>query len=150
MNIHVLVVDDEAVFAQVLTERLALRGYDAAYCLSGRQALKIIDRKPVDVVVLDMVMPVMDGIATLRATKEATPLVEVILLSGKATLQAAIEGMRQGAFEYLTKPCDAATMTAKIEAAADRKRDQEARIARALADIAALKTKPEPLESGGA
>lgn len=136
MKAQVLVVDDETVFAEVLSERLAMRGYTSRYCLSGRQALKIIQQEPIDVVILDMVMPQMDGLATLRAIKQAAPLVEVILLSGKATMQAAIAGMRQGAFEYLTKPCDAKTMTDKIDAAFQRKCAQQERIDRAMAEIA--------------
>jgi len=141
MKPKVLVVDDETVFAEVLTERLNLRGYTAGYCLSGRQALKHIQAEDVDVVVLDMVMPNMDGLATLRAIKASAALVEVILLSGKATLEAAIQGMRQGAFEYLAKPCDAETMTSKIDAAFQRKCAQQARIAKAMADIGAVEAR---------
>jgi DNA-binding NtrC family response regulator len=141
MKARVVIVDDESVFAQVLAERLSMRGYETGYCLSGRQALKTIRQEPIDVVILDVVMPHMDGIAALRAIKESSPLVEVILLSGKTTLQTAIEGMRRGAFEYLTKPCHTETMTAKIDAAFYRKCDQEARIATALAEIESVEEK---------
>ena len=135
MKPKILIVDDEVAFAQILTDRLSMLGYQAGYCPSGLQALNLIREKPVDVVILDIMMPHMDGIATLRSIKDITALVEVILLSGEATLQTAIEGLRQGAFEYLTKPCDISIMTAKIDAAFERKCAQEARIAKAIAEI---------------
>lgn len=135
MKPKILVVDDEVAFAQILTDRLTLLGYQVGYSPSGLQALNLIRKDPVDVVILDIMMPHMDGIATLRAIKDISALVEVILLSGEATLKTAIEGLRQGAFEYLTKPCDTSIMTAKIDAAFQRKCAQQARIAKALTEI---------------
>jgi DNA-binding response OmpR family regulator len=135
MKPKILIVDDEVAFAQILADRLSMLGYHAEYCASGQQALTHIRENPVDVMILDIMMPHMDGIATLRSIKEVSALVEVILLSGEATLKTAIEGLRQGAFEYLTKPCELNIMTAKIDAAFERKRSQEARITKAVAEI---------------
>ena len=134
MKARVLVVDDEKDFAQALAERLQGRGYDATACFSGMEAIAKLMSGPIDVVVLDVMMPEMGGIEALHSIKKAKPLTEVILLSGKATLETAITGMQQGAFEYLTKPCDADTMTRKIDEAHQRKKDHENRIRRAMAE----------------
>jgi len=134
MKARVLVVDDEKDFAQALAERLQGRGYDATACFSGKEAIAKLMSGPIDVVVLDVMMPEMGGIEALHSIKKAKPLTEVILLSGKATLETAITGMQQGAFEYLTKPCDADTMTRKIDEAHQRKKDHENRIRRAMAE----------------
>jgi DNA-binding NtrC family response regulator len=135
MKPKILIVDDEVAFAQILADRLSVLNYQAGYSASGHEALDHIRKHPVDVVILDIIMPHMDGIATLRAIKDISPLVEVILLSGEATLKNAIDGLRQGAFEYLTKPCDMNIMASKINAAFERKRSQETRISRAIAEI---------------
>jgi DNA-binding response OmpR family regulator len=143
MKPKILIVDDEVAFAQILADRLSMHGYHAGYCPSGEEALTHIRKNPVDVVILDIMMPHMDGIVTLRSIKAVSALVEVILLSGEATLQTAIEGLRQGAFEYLTKPCDLSIMTAKIDAAFERKCSQEERIIKAVAEIDLILKKRE-------
>ncbi|MEW5908410.1 MAG: response regulator [Thermodesulfobacteriota bacterium] len=135
MDATVLVVDDEIEFAQALAERLQLRRYNASACYGGKDAIEIIKHGAIDVVILDLMMPDMDGIETLKKIKEVKPLTEVIMLSGKATLKTAIEGMEQGAFEYLTKPCDNDLMIGKITEASLRKRKQEDRIRRAMEEI---------------
>jgi DNA-binding NtrC family response regulator len=138
MKARVLVVDDEKDFALALAERLQGRGYDAAACFSGKEAIEKVMSDPIDVVVLDVMMPEMDGVEALHSIKDAKPLTEVILLSGKATLETAITGMQQGAFEYLTKPCKADAMTRKIDEAHKRKKDHENRIRRAMAEADAI------------
>jgi DNA-binding NtrC family response regulator len=79
-------------------------------------------------VILDVKMPGMDGIETLKAIKSQVPLVEVIMLTGHATVESAIEGMRLGAFDYLLKPCDMDHLIAKVSEAAARKRQHEEKI----------------------
>ncbi len=135
MAARVLVVDDEREFSVLLAERLALRDYDAQFCFGGAEALEMLSRQPFDVVVLDLIMPEMDGIAVLREIKARHPLIEVILLSGKATLETAIAGMRMGAFEYLTKPCETEHMTSKINEAYLRKFAQDERIRKAKREL---------------
>jgi DNA-binding NtrC family response regulator len=135
MAARVLVVDDEREFSVLQAERLSLRDYDTQFCFGGVEALEMMSRQPFDVVVLDLVMPEMDGIATLAEIKRRHPLTEVILLSGKATLETAIEGMRMGAFEYLTKPCETEHMTSKINEAYLRKFAQDERIRKAKREL---------------
>ena len=138
MKAKVLVVDDDRGFAEAMVERLQLHDYDAAACFSGREAAERVQSARIDVVVLDLMMPDMDGIQTLDRIKKASPLTEVILLSANTTLMAAVDGMRRGAFEYLTKPCDADTMTRKIDEAHQRKKDHENRIRRAREEADAI------------
>jgi DNA-binding NtrC family response regulator len=138
MKARVLVVDDEKDFAEALADRLQNRGYDAAASCSGKEAIAKVTSEPIDVVVLDVMMPEMDGVEALHSIKKVKPLTEVILLSGKATLETAITGMQQGAFEYLTKPCNVDTMTRKVDEAHQRKKDQENRIRRAIAEADAI------------
>ncbi|WP_027369075.1 response regulator [Desulfocurvibacter africanus] len=134
----VLLVDDEADFADTLVKRLGKRGMDAAARYSGGTALDYLEDHPVDVVVLDVKMPGMDGIDCLRKIKERYPLVEVVLLTGHASLDVAINGMELGAFDYLMKPADMDDLRYKIEDALNRKRLAERRIAREKEKLQAL------------
>ncbi len=118
---RVLLVDDEADFLASLGQRLNLRGLPTLMAASGSEALAILAREPVDVVVLDVRMPGMDGIETLRRIKERHPRVEVVMLTGHADLESSIEGMRFGFFDYLTKPVQLAQLVAKIEEAHRRR-----------------------------
>jgi DNA-binding NtrC family response regulator len=88
------------------------------------------DRR-IEVVILDVKMPGMDGIETLKQIKSKHPLVEVVMLTGHATVESAIDGMKLGAFDYLMKPCDMDQLIAKVTQAAQRKREQEERIVQA-------------------
>lgn len=128
MKIRVLLVDDEEKFVQLMTERLTIRGYDVTSSLSGEDALKEVKGYNFDVVILDVLMPGIDGIKTLREIKSIKPLTEVILLTGHAAVDSAIEGMKLGAFDYLAKPCETSDLVAKIEKAHERKAEQEERI----------------------
>jgi DNA-binding NtrC family response regulator len=103
-NFNVLLVDDELEFLQTLVKRLTKRGLNIITAKSGEDALKIIGVKEIDVAVLDVRMPGIDGIQTLREMKKKNPLMEVIMLTGHASLEVAIEGMELGAFDYLMKP----------------------------------------------
>ena len=135
MAARILVVDDEREFSVVLSERLRQRDYEVQFCFGGKEALEILSRLPFDVVVLDLVMPEMDGITTLKEIKLRYPLTEVILLSGNATMETAIQGMWMGAFEYLSKPCEIEHMTSKINEAYLRKFSQEERIRKAKKEM---------------
>ena len=117
---RVLLVDDEADFLDSLHQRLELRGMEASKASSGPEALARIEAEEVDVVVLDVRMPGMDGIETLRRIKERFPRIEVVMLTGHADLESSLDGMRFGFFDYLTKPVQIDTLVAKIHDAYER------------------------------
>jgi DNA-binding NtrC family response regulator len=138
----VLVVDDEVQFVETLVKRLVKRGVKVASAHSGLQALDALagsGATRTDVVILDVKMPGMDGLETLAAIKEAHPLVEVIMLTGHATVESAIEGMKNGAYDYLMKPCDLDVLMDKLNRAAVKKREHEAKILEARATLISLR-----------
>jgi DNA-binding NtrC family response regulator len=125
----ILLVDDEVPFVDTMTKRLTKRGMEVVPAYDGPEALAKLDaRRNIEVVVLDVKMPGMDGIEALGEMKKAHPLVEVIMLTGHATVESAIEGMKRGAFDYLMKPCDIELLVEKVTEAAARKRRQEEKI----------------------
>ena len=130
---NVLRVDDEVPFVETMTKRLTKRDLEVTTAFSGLEALEKLGHKEshVEVVILDVKMPGMDGIETLREIKRKYPLVEVVMLTGHATVETAIEGMRLGAFDYLMKPCDMEVLVSKVGGAASRKREQERKIVEA-------------------
>ncbi|MGE4297774.1 MAG: response regulator [Desulfovibrionaceae bacterium] len=113
-DFHVLLVDDEEDFLSVVAKRLAKRELRVATATSGEGALAHIEAAPVDVVVLDLKMPDMDGLQTLRAIKAMKPGIEVIMLTGHADLATAVSGMEIGAFDYLLKPTDVDELLYKL------------------------------------
>ena len=115
MSIRVLLVDDEIEFLETLSKRLARREIEAFQASSGEQALEFLTANDVDVVVLDVKMRGMDGIETLKRIKAAKPQQEVIMLTGHASMEAAIQGMQLGAFDYIMKPADINQLLYKIE-----------------------------------
>ncbi len=121
MSIRVLLVDDEASFVETLSKRLVLRRLDVVTAASADEALAVLDREEIDVVVLDVRMPGIGGIEATRMIRKAHPSVEVILLTGHASLEASMEGMTMGAFDYLLKPVSIDELLFKIEDA-DRRR----------------------------
>lgn len=131
MKIRVLLVDDEKEFADVLAERLEARNFFAVTALSGEEALERLREQDFDVVLLDMVMPRMSGIETLRAIKQLKPLVEVVMLTGHATVESAVQAMKMGAFFYLMKPTDTKKLLESIANAFKRKAEHEERIRQA-------------------
>jgi DNA-binding NtrC family response regulator len=138
----VLIVDDEPAFVETLVKRLEKRDLRVAAAHSGREALdKLADAgsAKTDVVVLDVKMPEMDGLETLARIKEAHPLIEVIMLTGHATVESAIEGMKRGAFDYLMKPCELDVLLAKVNEATNKKRDHETKILEARASLISLR-----------
>lgn len=128
MKVKVLLVDDERDFIDVLGERLESRGLTVSKAESGDEALEKVRQEDVDVVVLDVLMPGKDGVATLQEIKNLKPLLEVILLSGNATVEAAVNGLKLGAFDFLLKPTEVSDLMEKIALAYKRKADQENRI----------------------
>lgn len=128
MKTRVLLVDDEEEFVETLAQRLEVRDLDVATALSGTDALEQLEDRDLDVVVLDLQMPGVDGIEVLRKIKERKPLIEVIMLTGHATVETAIEGMKLGAFDFLIKPTETDELLEKIARAFSRKREQDQRI----------------------
>lgn len=134
MLAKILLVDDESPFVEALAKRLTMRELQVSTALSGPEALEKLEQNPsIDVVVLDVKMPGMDGIETLKAIKARYPLIEVIMLTGHATVESAIDGMKVGALDYLMKPCDMDVLMAKVREAKNKKAAQEDRIAEARA-----------------
>lgn len=127
-NFNVLLVDDELEFLETLVKRLTKRGLNISTAKSGEDALKIIGGKGIDVAVLDVRMPGMDGIQTLREIKKIDPLMEVIMLTGHASVEVAIEGMELGAFDYLMKPADIDELFYKLQDAFKKKTIQQEKI----------------------
>ncbi len=129
---NVLLVDDEIDFVETFSERLVLRDLEISKAFSAQEALQVLEEnKNIEVVILDVKMPEMDGIETLAEIKKRYPLVEVIMLSGHSTVKSAIEGMKQGAFDYLMKPCDMDQIIAKVSEAVAKKRRHEEKIIQA-------------------
>jgi DNA-binding NtrC family response regulator len=127
-NFNVLLVDDELEFLATLVKRLTKRGLNISTAKNGEDALKIIGGKMIDVVVLDVRMPGIDGIQTLREIKKKDPLMEVIMLTGHARVEVAIEGMELGAFDYLMKPADIDELFYKLQDAFKKKTIQREKI----------------------
>lgn len=129
----VLIVDDEKDFVEMFSLRLTAEGEKVSTAYSGKAALAALadTAADVDVVVLDIRMPGMDGIETLREIKARHPLVEVILLTGHGSTETAVEGMKLGAFDYLMKPADFEDIKQKLEKAKARKEAQQERIRKA-------------------
>ena len=125
---NVLFVDDEVDFLETLMKRMRKRLVNVSGVKSGQEALEFLDRSKVDVVVLDVRMPGMDGIETLRVIKQRHPLVEVIMLTGHASLEVAKEGMELGAFDYLMKPINIDELLYKLQDANQKKNIQEKKI----------------------
>ena len=113
----VLLVDDELEFTQVLSERMKSRGIDVDTAASGREALEKAKGKSYDAIVLDLSMPEMDGIETLRHLVQENPDLQVILLTAHATIEKGIEAVRLGAMDFLEKPAEIQKLMEKIQAA---------------------------------
>jgi DNA-binding NtrC family response regulator len=146
---NVLLVDDEVPFVTTLARRLRRRGFTVSAVYSGEAAIEWLDERAgidytnrvmagldeggnAEVVLLDVRMPGLDGIETFKLIRERHPLLEVIMLTGHATVADAIEGMRRGAFDYLMKPCPVELLEEKLTAAAERRRRQMKKIVEAL------------------
>ena len=126
----ILLVDDETAFLDAMKRRLSKRGFKVETAESGMSALELLEDKhnSIEVVVLDVKMPGIDGIDSLREIKRKFPMVEVVMLTGHATVGSAIEGMKLGAFDYLMKPCNMDRLMEIVKEAARKKRNHEEKI----------------------
>ena len=127
-KMRMMLVDDEERFLSTTQKLLAKKGYDVVTASSGTEALEKIRVQNIHVVILDVKMPGMDGNATLKEIKRQVPLVEVIMLTGHATMESAIDGLKSGAFDYLMKPVDIDIIIQKAEEAFEKNQGQEEKI----------------------
>ncbi len=127
----VLIVDDEERFRVTLGKLLASKGLEVRTVGSGREALQELETAGYDVILLDVKMPEMSGVEALAAIKKTHPGLEVIILTGHASVDVAVDIMRLGGYEYLLKPCPLEELLNKIETAYERKVAREERTLRA-------------------
>jgi DNA-binding NtrC family response regulator len=125
---RVLIVDDEIDFLETIVKRLKRRKVDATGIDSGAKALELLEKEHFDVVILDVRMPGMDGIETLKEMKRKRPLMEVIMLTGHASVESGVQGMQYGAFDYVMKPADIDDLLQKIQEAYERKALHEEKV----------------------
>lgn len=133
-TIQLLLVDDEERFLYTTKILLEKRGVVTFTATNGVDALKAMDEHRIDVVILDVKMPGIDGVEVLRKTKQKHPLVEVIMLTGHASVESAVEGLKLGAFDYVKKPCDISGLITKVNEAYDKKHAMEEKIRKAQID----------------
>lgn len=124
-NFKVMVVDDELDFLETIIKRLKARKIEVTGAESGQKALELLGSQEIDVMILDVKMPGMDGIETLREVKKRKPLTEVIMLTGHASVESGIQGMQLGAFDYVMKPVALDELLEKMRQAYERKLIQE-------------------------
>lgn len=117
MSEKVLLVDDEEEFTETLAERMRTRGMEVSTTNSGADALQLVDDEDFDVVVLDLKMPGIDGIEALKRIKRRRPDIQVVLLTGHATIEKGVEAIKEGALEFLEKPIDLSSLTEAIHKA---------------------------------
>jgi len=115
--IRILLVDDEAAYVNALSKRLTRRNFQVSVAYNGTQGVQAVRKQDFDVAVLDLKMEDMDGIDVLKIFKKMIPQMAVIMLTGHGSEQAAREGIKFGAFDYLTKPCDLEDLIEKIREA---------------------------------
>ncbi len=132
-DMKLMVVDDEARFLETIRKTLLKKEIETITADSGEKALELLDTRDIHVVILDVKMPGMDGIETLRQIKARHPLVEVIMLTGHATVESAVEGMKSGASDYVMKPADIDVIIAKARDAYARRLALDEKIAMAKA-----------------
>ncbi|MDY0131799.1 MAG: response regulator [Desulforegulaceae bacterium] len=130
ISTDLLLVDDEERFLQTTSKLIKKQKKDFKVMTApgGKECLEIIRNNNIDVVILDVKMPGMDGVEVLREIKREKPLIEVIMLTGHSTTDSAIEGMKLGAYDYLLKPCDIEALIDKVLLADKRKKNAEERI----------------------
>jgi DNA-binding NtrC family response regulator len=127
-EMKIMLVDDEERFLTTTQKLLARKGVDVVTATSGSEALDKLTTENVHVVILDVKMPGMDGIATLKAIKERYPVIEVIMLTGHATVESAVDGLKSGATDYLMKPTDIDELVGKAEEAYAKRKVLEEKI----------------------
>jgi DNA-binding NtrC family response regulator len=133
-TVQLLIVDDEERFLNTTKILMEKRGVATFTATNGMDALRVMDEHRIDVVILDVKMPGIDGVEVLRRTKQKHPLVEIIMLTGHASVESAVEGLKLGAFDYVKKPCDITDLITKINEAYDKKHVMEKKIRKAQID----------------
>ena len=123
MSTRVLIVDDEKDFLDIMAERMGARGMDVSTAASAEDALKMVHTESYDAVIIDFLMPEMDGFTALKMFKESRPDLSVILLTSNVTEEKRIEAINLGALDVLEKPADLKLLTQKIEDAKNRNQD---------------------------
>ena len=121
MSERVLLIDDEKEFLEVMSERMQNRDIDVTTASSAREALALVEKESYDAIILDLQMPEMDGLQALERLKAINPDLQVILLTGHATVEKGVQAMKLGATDVLEKPADIQTLTEKIRKAHARK-----------------------------
>lgn len=117
----ILLVDDEVVFTNNMSKLLTTRGYRVTAVNNGDNAIRALEEEDFDVVVLDLKMPGMDGITTLQEIKKLGLFTETLILTGHGSIDTALEAVKLGAYDYLTKPCEIDELVDKIEGAWGKK-----------------------------
>jgi DNA-binding NtrC family response regulator len=120
-EIKVLLVDDEPHFVKLLAERLAGRGFNVETAGGGSEAIDRAKDEPYDAIILDLLMPEMDGLETLKQLKEINPDLQVILLTGHGTIDKGVEAIKLGAMDFVEKPADFKELLKKIKKAKDKR-----------------------------
>lgn len=128
VKMRLMLVDDEVDFLESMTRPLQRRGYSILTATSGEECLRRLADELVHVVILDVKMPGMDGVETLRRIKQQFPMVEVIMLTGHGTVESAVEGLKAGSTDYLMKPADVDDLVARAERAFQRRLELEQKI----------------------
>jgi DNA-binding NtrC family response regulator len=131
-DLKIMLVDDEERYLETTRKLIEKKGYQAVTASSGSEALKKLAMESVNVVILDVKMPMMDGHEAFREIKKRHPLVEVIMLTGHATVESAIEGLKTGAFDYLMKPADVDMLIEKAEEAYEKYKKHQEKINMAM------------------
>lgn len=121
MTEKVLLVDDEEDFLEIMSERMEARGMEVTTCASAMEAVKMIKSKTFDAIILDFMMPGMDGFQALKEIKAKHPESQIILLTGHATVEKGVEAMKMGATDFLEKPADIEALEKKIKEASARR-----------------------------
>mgnify|MGYP000358221181 CR=1 FL=1 len=117
----ILLVDDEEEFINVLTQRLEVRGLKVTSAIRGQDAVDLIGNQSFDIIVLDLAMPGMDGLETLKKIKEKDADAEIVMLSGQGSIKSGVEAMKLGAEDFLEKPVDLNDLLKRIEEARERR-----------------------------
>ena len=127
-RMKMMLVDDEERFLSTTAKLLSRKGYEVITSISGTEALEKLESHNIHVVILDVKMPGMDGLETLKAIKRMYPLVEVIMLTGHGTVESAVDGLKAGATDYLIKPTDINDLIQKAEEAFEKRQRLEEKI----------------------
>lgn len=128
VKMRLMLVDDETDFVEAMEKRLVKRGVHVLTASSGVECLKKLEDELVHVIILDVKMPGMDGVETLRQVKQKYPMIEVVMLTGNATVESAVEGLKLGALDYLMKPAPIEELLEKAEKAFQKRLELEQKI----------------------